>query len=97
MSASCHSLVCLVCPLDTDLIRSVQPADMSAKTALAAQSSRVPGCYCGVARALLTSASLSIRQQHPFFQMPCGVGVGRGMRIVRHHHDRFMEVFVQAL
>ena len=55
-------------------------------------SSRVCHCYRVVATALRSS-----RQQHPFFKVPCGVGVGGGMRIVRNHHDRFMEVFVQAL
>ena len=57
---------------------------------VALDSSRVSGCQV-VARALRSS-----RQQHPLFKVPCGVSVGGGMRIVSNHHDRFMEVFVQA-
>jgi|SRR5271170_2281583 len=47
--------------------------------------------------ARLRVSCLSVRQQHPFFQMSCRVGVRGGVRIVRHHHDRLMEIFVQAL
>jgi hypothetical protein len=46
---------------------------------------------------IVANSWLSGWQQHPLFEMPCRVGVGGGVRIMRHHHDRLMEVFVQAL
>ena len=36
-------------------------------------------------------------KQHSFFQMTSHVRVGRGVGIVRHHHDRLLKILVQSL
>ena len=41
--------------------------------------------------------SLTGRQQHAFFQVPRHVRIRCRMRIVRYHHNRLLEIFVQAL
>ena len=51
----------------------------------------------GLLRVRCGESDLSRRQQHAFFQMPRHVRVRRSVRIVRHHHNRLLEVFVQPL
>ena len=46
---------------------------------------------------ILAIAAPLRRQQHSLLQMPRHMRVRSRVGIVRHHHDRFVEVLVQAL
>ena len=83
--------------------RSFYHACIASPFCMAAKISAAAGLYFSIfpisstVECVVASEMLTSRQQHPLFEMSCGVGVGGGMRIVRHHHNGLMEVFVQAL
>jgi hypothetical protein len=56
---------------------------------------RGTGIVAGVSGAKPTVNGLSRRKEHAFFKMPREVRVRGCVRIVRHHHDGFVKVFIQ--